>query len=45
MPRWLLDVLFGTALLTAAAYATEPLAVLARRRRRRDEKRGDRSER
>ncbi|MGH3291881.1 MAG: hypothetical protein ACRDP7_08760 [Trebonia sp.] len=35
MPRWLEAVLLGTGLLAAAAFATEPVAVLARRRRHR----------
>jgi hypothetical protein len=35
MPGWLLDVLLGTAMLIAAAYITEPVAALTRRRRRR----------
>jgi hypothetical protein len=38
MPRWLEDVLLGAGLLTAAAYATEPVAVLARRRRQRGDR-------
>ena len=36
MPPWLEDVLLATGLLAATAYATEPVVVLARRRRRRD---------
>jgi hypothetical protein len=39
MPRWLEEVLLGTGLLAAAAYATEPVIVLARRRRQRGDKR------
>jgi hypothetical protein len=39
MPRWLEEVLLGTGLLAATAYATEPVIVLARRRR----ERGDQS--
>jgi hypothetical protein len=39
MPRWLVDVLLAAGLMAAAAYAAEPVAVLARRRRQR----GDRS--
>jgi hypothetical protein len=39
MPPWLVDVLLAVALTTVAAYTAEPVAVLARRRRRR----GDRS--
>jgi hypothetical protein len=35
MPHWLEDILVAAGLLTAAAYATEPVAVLARRRRQR----------
>jgi hypothetical protein len=35
MPRWLEDVLLAAGLLAATAYATEPVAVLARRRRQR----------
>jgi hypothetical protein len=34
MPRWLLVVLVGIGLLAAAAFATEPIATLAKRRRR-----------
>jgi hypothetical protein len=37
MPGWLEDVLLAAGLLTATAYATEPVAVLARRRRQRGE--------
>jgi len=33
MPPWLEDTLLAAGLLAAAAYATEPVAVLARRRR------------
>jgi hypothetical protein len=36
MPGWLVDILFAAGLLAATAYATEPLAALARRRRQRD---------
>jgi hypothetical protein len=36
MPPWLEDVLFAVAGLTALAFASEPVAVLARRRRQRD---------
>jgi hypothetical protein len=39
MPPWLEYVLLATGLLAATAYATEPVVVLARRRRQR----GDRS--
>jgi predicted flap endonuclease-1-like 5' DNA nuclease len=35
MPRWLEDVLLAAGLMAAAAYATEPVAVFARRRRQR----------
>jgi hypothetical protein len=35
MPPWLEDVLLATGLLAATAYATEPVAVLARRKRQR----------
>ena len=35
MPGWLLDVLVATGLLAAAAYVTEPVVALARRRRQR----------
>jgi hypothetical protein len=35
MPRWLEEVLLATGLLAAAAYATEPVIVFARRRRQR----------
>jgi hypothetical protein len=35
MPRWLEDILLATGLLTATAFAAEPVAVLARRRRQR----------
>jgi len=35
MPGWLVDVLFATGLLAASAFATEPVIVLARRRRQR----------
>ena len=35
MPKWLEDVLLAAGLLAATAYATEPVAVLARRRRQR----------
>jgi hypothetical protein len=35
MPRWLEDVLLAAGLLAATAFATEPVAVLARRRRQR----------
>jgi hypothetical protein len=35
MPRWLEDVLLGAGLLAATAYVTEPVTVLARRRRQR----------
>jgi hypothetical protein len=35
MPGWLIDVLLATGLLAASAFATEPVIVLARRRRRR----------
>jgi hypothetical protein len=37
MPRWLIDVLLAAGLMAAAAYAAEPVAVLARRKRRRGE--------
>jgi hypothetical protein len=37
MPGWLEDVLLATGLLAATAYVTEPAAVLARRRRQRDD--------
>ncbi|HEY3879191.1 MAG TPA: hypothetical protein VGM12_11390 [Trebonia sp.] len=40
MPGWLLDVLLGTGLLIAAAYLTEPVAVLARRKRQRGSRSG-----
>jgi hypothetical protein len=40
MPRWLEDVLLAAGLLAATAYATEPVAVLARRRRQRTRQRG-----
>jgi len=36
MPPWLEDVLLAVGLMVAAAYATEPVLVLARRRRQRD---------
>jgi hypothetical protein len=36
MPGWLLDVLLATGLLAATAYAAEPVAALARRRRHQD---------
>ena len=35
MPGWLIDVLLATGLLAAGAFATEPVIVLARRRRQR----------
>jgi hypothetical protein len=35
MPPWLEDVLLATGLLAATAYAAEPVAVFARRRRQR----------
>ena len=35
MPRWLEDMLLATGLLASVAFATEPVAVLARRRRQR----------
>lgn len=35
MPGWLIDVLLATGLLAASAFATEPVIVLARRRRQR----------
>jgi hypothetical protein len=35
MPGWLIDVLLATGLLTASAFAAEPVIVLARRRRQR----------
>jgi hypothetical protein len=35
MPGWLEDVLLAAGLLTATAYAAEPVTVLARRRRQR----------
>ena len=35
MPRWLEDILLATGLLAATAFAAEPVAVLARRRRQR----------
>jgi hypothetical protein len=35
MPGWLVDVLLATGLLTASAFASEPVFVLARRRRQR----------
>jgi hypothetical protein len=35
MPRWLEEVLLAAGLTIAAAYAAEPVAVLARRRRQR----------
>jgi hypothetical protein len=38
MPRWLEDVLLAAGLMAAAAYATEPVAVYARRRRQRRNK-------
>ena len=41
MPRWLEDVLLAAGLMAATAYAAEPVAVFARRRRQR----GDRSAR
>lgn len=41
MPRWLEDILLATGLLAATAFAAEPVAVLARRRRQR----GDQSTR
>jgi hypothetical protein len=37
MPGWLLDTLLATGLLAATAYAAEPVAVLARRRRQRND--------
>jgi hypothetical protein len=39
MPGWLLDTLLATGLLAATAYAAEPVAVLARRRRQRQQDR------
>jgi hypothetical protein len=43
MPGWLEDVLLAAGLMAAAAYATEPVAVFARRRRqRRGPRRGPR---
>jgi hypothetical protein len=35
LPPWLVDVLLAAGLLAAGAYATEPVAVLVRRRRSR----------
>jgi len=35
MPGWLVDVLLATGLLAASSFATEPVIVLARRRRQR----------
>ena len=35
MPPWLVDILLATGLVVAAAYGTEPVLVLARRRRQR----------
>lgn len=35
LPGWLVDVLLATGLLAASAFATEPVIVLARRRRQR----------
>jgi hypothetical protein len=34
MPRWLVDVLLAVALTVAASYVVEPVAMVARRRRR-----------
>jgi Tfp pilus assembly protein FimV len=34
MPPWLVDILLATGLVVAAAYGTEPVLVLARRRQR-----------
>jgi len=42
MPGWLEDVLLAAGLLAATAYATEPVAALARRRRRRSDQPGQR---
>ncbi|HEY7279711.1 MAG TPA: hypothetical protein VH594_27340 [Trebonia sp.] len=42
MPGWLEDVLLAAGLLAATAYATEPVAVLARRRRQRSGRPGKR---
>jgi hypothetical protein len=44
MPGWLEDVLLATGLLAATAYATEPAAVLAQRRRRRGDQSTERRE-
>jgi len=35
MPPWLVDILLATGLVVAAAYGTEPVLVLARRRQQR----------
>ena len=43
MPRWLEDVLLAVGLLAASAFASEPVAVITRRRRRQD--RQDRQDR
>jgi hypothetical protein len=42
MPRWLIDILLAVALTVAASYVVEPVAVLARRRRQRDDQSGKR---
>jgi hypothetical protein len=44
MPGWLVDVLVATGVLAAAAYVTEPVVVLARRRRQRGDKPAKRRE-
>jgi hypothetical protein len=41
MPPWLEDVLLAAGLMAAAAYAAEPVVVLARHRRERDQGRND----
>jgi hypothetical protein len=38
MPLWLVDVLLAVAATAVAAYAIEPVAVVARRRRRRGDR-------
>jgi hypothetical protein len=42
MPRWLQEVLLAVGLTAAAAYAVEPVAVVARRRRQRGDQSGKR---